>query len=438
MRGGPSAPLAPTKLGRRCDAGDRRWIRALSSVGNPTAESARTWSVDVLVGERRKTLAPGAKPELAPAVSTATWLWPTFAYLATRAALLLLAGLIALDGHHSITAELTGFDGGWYLRLVEHGYPTHVAHAQSTLGFLPLYPMVVRALDWLTTASVPVVALLVSFAGGLFATVLVERLATRWWGEEVGRRAAIVFVLFPGSIVFSMAYSECLTIPLVVGSLLAVSHRRWIVAGVLAGFATAVEPVALAIIPVLAICALRELHAHGWRDAGARRSVLAPVLSTFGIGGFAIFLWAWTGTPFATLAAQHYGWYQQNEPLGIFGLPIVHHLLASPSKVLPYLPSWNLWNGIFGAAFLAISLVALYRVRQELSPGGFGWVVGIAVLTLWSVMTPPNARLLLIAVPAVIVWARKLSAPRLAAFVAAESAVFVVASALTLSGHMLP
>jgi hypothetical protein len=411
-------------------------------VSDPVADgtrAARASGVDVLLPDRQKPLTPAPAPEVgADAVPTSRWLWPTLAYLATRASLLLLAGLIALDGHHSITSELTGFDGGWYLRLIERGYPTHVSHAQSTLGFLPLYPMVVRGIDWLTLASVPVVSLIVSFAGGLVATLLVERLATKWWGNEIGRRAAVVFVLFPGSVVFSMAYSECLTIPLIVGCLLALSEKRWIAAGTLAGLATAVEPAALAIIPVLALLAARELRAHGWRDPGARRSVLAVVLSTLGIGGFAIFLWVWTGTPFATLSAQHYGWYQQNEPLGIFGLPIVHHLIASPGKVLPYLPSWNLWNGIFGAAFLAVSLVALYRVRKELSAGAFGWVIGVAFLTVWSVMTPPNARLLLIAVPAVIVWARKLSAGRLGVFFAAESAVFVVASALTLSGHMLP
>jgi hypothetical protein len=410
-------------------------------VSDPIADvapSALASSVDVFVPDRG-VVAPAPVPEVAAqAVPNWPWLGPSIAYLATRAALLLLAGLIALDGHHSITSELTGFDGGWYLRLVEHGYPTHVTHSQSTLGFLPLYPMVVRSLDWLTLASVPVVSLIVSFAGGLVATVLVERLATRWWGEEIGRRAAIAFVLFPGSVVFSMAYSECLTVPLIVGCLLAVSDRRFIAAGALAGFATAVEPAAVVIIPVLALCAIRELRLHGWRDATARRSVVAAVMSTFGIGGFAIFLWVWTGTPFATLTAQHDGWYQQNGPLGIFGQPIVHHLIASPSKVLPYLASWNLWNGVLGAAFLAMSLVALYRLRTQLSAGAFGWVIGIGVLSLWSVMTPPNARILLIAFPAVIVWARRLTAARLGAFFAAESALFVIASALTLSGHMLP
>ncbi|MGA8297697.1 MAG: hypothetical protein WB770_11700 [Acidimicrobiales bacterium] len=408
----------------------------------PTADGpspTRASNVDVLAGEHRSATAPAPRVELTTeAVSTWPWLWPVVSYLATRAALLVLAGLIALDGHHSITSELSGFDGGWYLRLVDRGYPTYVTHAQSTLGFFPLYPMVVRALDWLTLAPVTVVALIVSFAGGLVATVLVERLATKWWGEQIGPRAAIAFVLFPGSVVFSMAYSECLTIPLIVGCLLCVSKKRWIAAGLLAGMATAVEPAALAMIVVLAVVALRELRAHGFADRSARRSLLAPLLSTLGIGGFGIFLWVWTGTPFATLAAQHYGWHQQNGPFGIFGQPIVRHLIASPGKVVAYLPSWNLWSGIVGAMFLALSLVALYRVRKELTAGAFGWVVGIAVLTLWSVMTPPKARLLLIAFPAVIVWARRLNATRLAAFFAAESAVFVIASALTLSGHMLP
>jgi hypothetical protein len=360
-------------------------------------------------------------------------------YLATRLALLLVAGICAAVQHKSLGAVLSLFDGGWYLKLAAHGYPTHALHVKSTLGFFPLYPMVIRAVSFVTTTSYLTSALMTSFVGGALATLLVQRLATAWWGARVGRKAVLAFCLFPGTVVFSLAYSECLTVPLALGTLLALRSKRWWLAGLLAGLATAVAPVALVLVIACAVAALRQIRQA--RQSGDRRSykpLAAVALSVCGIGGFAIFLWVWTGTPFATLSAQHYGWYQQSEPLGIFGLPIVHHLVAHPRDVIAYLPSWNLWNGILGGAFLLLSIIGLWRSRHELSPGAFAYVLGIGLITIWSVMTPPNARMILIATPAVLIWARRLSPRGLTVFLTVEGALFVFMSALTLSGHMLP
>jgi hypothetical protein len=60
------------------------------------------------------------------------------------------------------------------------------------------------------------------------------------------------------------------------------------------------------------------------------------------------------------------------------------------------------------------------------------------VLTVWSVMSLTNARMLLIAFPAVIVWARRFGGRRRIAFLAVETALFVLACTLTLAGLMLP
>ena len=84
---------------------------------------------------------------------------------------------------------------------------------KSVLGFLPLYPLVIRAVAEVSSFSLLGAALITSFAGGLISAVLVQRLATLWWGEAAGRQATLVFCVFPGPVVFSMAYSECLTLP---------------------------------------------------------------------------------------------------------------------------------------------------------------------------------------------------------------------------------
>ena len=49
--------------------------------------------------------------------------------------------------HHAFTHELSQWDGLWYRMLADHGYPTHVSHLQTTLGFFPVYPGIVWAVS---------------------------------------------------------------------------------------------------------------------------------------------------------------------------------------------------------------------------------------------------------------------------------------------------
>lgn len=363
--------------------------------------------------------------------------WPAVAYGSSRLLVFVLATLVAVVAHRGLVTQLTGFDGSWYLRLAEHGYPSHVIHGKSTLGFLPGYPVAIRALSFLLGSSYAVAALVISFLGGLLATYLVQLLAEGWWGEAVARRAVVAFVVFPGSVVFSMAYSECITIPCVLGCLLALRSRRFVLAGCCAAVATSVEPIAVVLVIVCALVAVSEVR-RSWPERAAFRSLLAPCLAPLGLGLFAVYLWAHTGSPFATLTAQHYGWYEQTNPLGIFGQPIVRHLISHPGKVMRYLPSWNLWSDIAGAVFLVASLVLLLRLRGELSRGSLAWPVGVGLMACWSVMTPPGPRMLIVAVPAVIVWARYLRSRWFATFVTIEVVAFCLLTLLTLSGHMLP
>jgi hypothetical protein len=309
--------------------------------------------------------------------------WPVLVYVPSRLAVYLVAGLDAWVTHRSLAGELSLFDGQWYLRLADHGYPDQALHVKSSLGFLPLYPLAIRGLAGVLAGSPLAAALLVSFAGGLLAAVLVQRLAALWWGERTARRAVVAFCLFPGAVVFSMAYSEGLTLPLVIGCL------------------------------------------------------LAPLLAPSGLVAFAVYLWWRTGTPFASYEAQRYGWHQ-GDPVTLFTQPVTGRILDHPLSVLGYLDNPSLWNGLLGTVFLVVSLVKLLRVRHELTPGTMLWTCGVGAMTVWSVMTLTNARMLLIAFPAVIVWARCLPSRRFAVFLGVEAAVFLFASAITLAGLMLP
>ena len=371
-------------------------------------------------------------------------------YLGSRVLLLAVAILNGALRHHAVLSELANWDGMWYRSIanfggVHGGYPHHVSHLQTNLGFFPLYPSVVwlaaQPVRWLSghgaIYSITLAGVIVSTIGGLVATILVQRLAAGWWGEAAGRRAVAIFCLFPGSVVFSMVYAEGLMIPLAAGCILALQRRRWLLAGVLAAVATATEPEAAVLILVCAVSAGAELRRHGWRDRGAHRSLLAPLLAPIGLVAVGAFFWAWTGTPFANWIAQHDGWKERSDPLALAHLTIrVAHQISFSHFNHPTI-NLNLVVGLLGALVLLVLLVLLVRARRSVSIEALAWTLGIALITVTAEYTPPNPRLLITAFPAVIVLAYYLKRRGFAAALLANGALLAGLSALTFVGVTL-
>lgn len=360
-------------------------------------------------------------------------------YLGSRVVLLVVALALTRIEHLSLASELGRWDGTWYGQVASSGYPRHPSPDQTALGFFPLYPLLI----WLAVHlpgppnSVIVAGTLISVFGGLIAALLVERLATGWWGQRAGRRAAVLFCIFPGSIVFSMAYAEGILLPLVAGCLLALQQRRWLLGGVLAGLATAVQPDAVALVIVAGLCSALEIRRRGWRDREALLSLIAPLLSVAGIAAFAVFLWLHTGTPFATLHAQQKGWGEKVDPLALvhqgrravrsISHADVHHLHIFFGPVA----------AVIGAVILAIGLALLVRSPRKISPAAATWTIVIALLALVSENVPPNPRILITAFPAVLVFAYRARSRQFTWLVGATCLFLVLTSALTYGGRTL-
>ncbi len=339
--------------------------------------------------------------------------WTLGVYFATRLGCLLLAIVETFFRSWTLWGMLSNWDGIWYIRVLTEGYPSHISHAQTPLGFLPLYPLLAWPLAHLGSIhpdghAYELAGLIVSLFTGASATVLVGKLAESWWGKPASRRAVLVFCLFPGSIVFSMVYTEGLLLSLVAGCLLAMQRRRWLLAGILAGFSTAVGPPALAIVPACAAAAALHLRTCGWRDREAWRALLAPLLAPLGAACFGIYLWIHDGTPLASYQAQRYGWQESSSPLSLLHIAqaLVKQIKAAPD--LAHLTiNTNYVAGLIGALVLLIALVLLLR-SPRVPLAALVWTLGLTALTFTSGQTPPNARMLLIAFPAVIVFAQRL------------------------------
>jgi hypothetical protein len=375
------------------------------------------------------------------------------AYVGTRVLLVVVALLDVAFRHHSFSYEIANWDGGWYRALATDGYKhevLRVANWQTTTGFFPMFPMVVWLLSQplLAFSAHPssgpaeveaaiVSGFIISLVGGLIATLLVQRIAGGWWGERAGRRAAVLFCLFPGSVVFSMVYAEGILIPLAIGCILCLQQRRWVWAGLLAAVATATEPEAAVLIVVCAVSAGRELYRRGWHDRAARRSLVAPLLAPAGLAGVVAFLWSWTGTPFAYWIAQRYGWGERFDPLALVHLGI--RLAGQISFAHFNHPTINLnWPvGLIGAAILVVLLALMLRIRRTISLEAWVWTLGISFVAVTSEWVPPNPRLLITAFPVVIVPAYYLKRRRFAWLAAGYTVLLVAMSAVTFVGVTL-
>lgn len=375
-------------------------------------------------------------------------------YLGTRVLLLVVAGLDDALRHQSVLNAFANWDGMWYRWVANAGYPHQVIHccvghgetqAQSTLGFFPLYPLVIwvfaRPVMLLTghsaVWSITLAGVIVSTIGGLICVMIVQELASGWWGKSAGRRAAALFCLFPGSVVFSMVYAEGIALPLAAGCILALQKRRWLTAGVLAGFATAATPQSLVLIGVCAVSAGIVVRRSGWHDHEARRSLLAPLLSVTGAVALGAFLWAWTGTPFAIQQTQRIGWKEKADPLALV------HLVTRLADQISFShfnhPTINL-NYVVGVAGAIVFVVLLYlmvRIRRTISVEAWVWTLGITVLTVTSEYVPPNPRLLITAFPAVVVLAYYLKGKAFGALLAVNGVLLAGLSALTFVGITL-
>ncbi len=259
-------------------------------------------------------------------------------YAVTRLVTVVAAAIADSRPGRGFPLALLHYDAGWYLRVAQFGYGRRYQlpdvtglHAQSRTAFLPGYPLV----EALTHRLLPVIgwdwtAVATSTVSGLAAALVVAGLVARWQSPDVAVKAAIAMSAYLGSSVFTGGYAEPMFIALAAGSLLAVTHDRWVTAGLLAAAAAATRPNGLYLAAALAVMALLAIH-----ERRAWRALAAPLLATLGFAVFLVHLQLHTG--------RWDGWfYVENRGWGNRG-PELPQLLVSSVVHQPLRP--DLWTG---------------------------------------------------------------------------------------------
>jgi hypothetical protein len=179
-------------------------------------------------------------------------------------------------------------DAGFYRDIASIGYGKPITivpapgygspfTATGRSPFFPLFPMLIRLVSYVTGRNFVVADVVALVLAGAMSAVAVWALTARISDRRTADRAAILYCLFPGAMVFGMVYPEPFSVGLSALCLLAAVNRRWLAAGVLALLAGASEPMMMALVPALGLTALHAIWTR--RDW---RSLIAPVLAPVG------------------------------------------------------------------------------------------------------------------------------------------------------------
>ncbi|HEV7183374.1 MAG TPA: hypothetical protein VGN33_02670 [Leifsonia sp.] len=169
------------------------------------------------------------------------WVPVLVVYAATRVITTILLQILAsVQGPNPWTGPQPGYfdfatiwDGRWYYLVSLYGYPAvlPVAHGhveQNAWAFLPAYPGLVNAVQFVTQLPWAVCAVLISVAFGAGAALLFYRLLRRLrFSSSTSLFAIVLFCVAPVSPLFQLAYAEAMYIFLLAAALLLLVERRY-------------------------------------------------------------------------------------------------------------------------------------------------------------------------------------------------------------------
>jgi hypothetical protein len=198
---------------------------------------------------------------------------------------------------------LARWDSGWYYRIITEGYSYGPQSAETSVGFYPLYPILVRAI--VSVVHTPIfwtgIALsLLCLLGSLF---FIADLARMWEPDDDPRYTIDGILFFPTAFFFASFYTESLFLLTTAAALWGARRGRWLVAAVGAAGAglTRLNGV-LILLPIVMLAAAEA----GWRLRGLRgKHFLALLGGIAGAAAYPAYLWYRWGSPLLYVRAKN-------------------------------------------------------------------------------------------------------------------------------------
>ncbi|MEW5851453.1 MAG: mannosyltransferase family protein [Myxococcota bacterium] len=213
---------------------------------------------------------------------------------------------------HPLLEPTVRWDAILYIGLAREGYTPPREGPVWDIAFFPAYPYAVSLLENVVGDTF-IAAFILSHVEALLAALLILLLGRRHFSEELGLRAAMLFLCAPGAGFLSYPYTEAQFAMFTTLALLLSLENRPLSAGLAGALASATRSTGLVVTLVLLWSAWE--HRRDVRVAFER--LVGAALSTGGIVAYSLFCWQRHGDPLAWMHIQKW-WNRHTSVLGPF------------------------------------------------------------------------------------------------------------------------
>ncbi len=148
------------------------------------------------------------------------------------------------------------FDGVHYITIAREGYLS-VSLIQAFFPFFPILLSVARHIHITYIAFGLILNIVVS---SIFVSIWYYYQRSQRVSGDIARYAVVSFLVFPTSFFLISLYSESIFLLLCMATFIAVSHRKWFIAAVCIGLATATRLVGIFLVPMIMLALLEDSY----------------------------------------------------------------------------------------------------------------------------------------------------------------------------------
>lgn len=311
--------------------------------------------------------------------------FPLAAFALWRLAQIALLWVVGGDPIEDVTA----WDGGWYLRILEDGYVHSDTGAQQPTAFFPFMPWLTRLAEAVVRHQGVAIGL-VTNVGAAAAVVAVYGVAAEWRDQRTARWAIAFMLAFPVSYFLWSFYTEAIFIAASAAAFWA--HHR----GMHRTAAVCAAVVVMTRVPggliVVLLVGLRLLETRR-----IDRVVVIYALAALAVVPVLLAQWIEAGDPLAFSSAQDAWGRHASLPWP----PIREEFLSIQDRGVTSVPVLNL--AALGLVFIATGY-AFARRRIEYWPAeSWIWVLLVVGLPLFTARLTSMSRYVLVAWPIFVV-----------------------------------
>lgn len=263
-------------------------------------------------------------------------------------------------GNFSLISSLGQYDGQWYLKIADQGYPDHptsfLKEHQKVMGellynFFPLYPISIALLNFFIR-NIEISAFLTSNLLLLCSVYSIYFVVSQWYSKKVALKTILLVLLFPFSIFLRGYYAEAIRLLLFIWFCYGLSKKNFLIAALSVGLLSVSSGISLFLL----------IFYFGVVWVNRKKFTLLNILLYFGIACLPFLLWMLycylhTGDPLIFIITR-YAW--TRPPF----FPLLYNIFLIFR--FPFLPARNFYGSQLDVFCIIVTICIAFLSKRVL------------------------------------------------------------------------